>query len=198
MIFIERVVIFEVWAVLTCDVILVLLVWPFGASWGPRGHLKEILGPPSGILEGILGALPPKKPPRIPNGGPKSSPTWPQEAPGGPKTPQKEPKRVPRDPQNGLRGHPNNPKNTFKSKLRKTSKMTTISMKINDFLSKKLTKNSQKLSQNKENRGKRAHHGAKSRRRAPSSHPRAQKGAEKEAGDHLAPIHGATLAPGVP
>ena len=36
------------------------------------------------------------------------------------------------------------------------------------------------------NRGKRAHHGTKSRRRAPSSHPRAPKGAQREAYDHLA------------
>ena len=67
----------------------------------------------------------------------KNSRRTPQEllkmAPGGPKTPQKGAKRVPRDPPKGPRGHPNNPKTTFKLKLRKTSKMTTLSMKINDF-----------------------------------------------------------------
>ena len=59
-------------------------------------------------------------------------------------------------------------------------------MKINDFSNNKLRKMSQNRSQNEENRGKRAHHGPTSRRRAPSSHPRAPKGAQTEAYDHFA------------
>ena len=65
-------------------------------------------------------------------------------APRGSKTPQKGAKRVPRDLPKGPRGHPNNPKTTFKLKLRKTSKMKTISMKINDFRGRTPQKNKAK------------------------------------------------------
>ena len=41
------------------------------------------------VLEGILDALPPKKPPRIPRGAPKSFPRYPQEAPRDARRPPK-------------------------------------------------------------------------------------------------------------
>ena len=59
-------------------------------------------------------------------------------------------------------------------------------MKINDFWSRKVGKQSQKRTQSKENKGMLAHHEAKSRRRAPSSHRRASKGAQTEAYHHWA------------
>ena len=49
-----------------------------------------------------------------------------------------------------------------------------------------MTKMIQKRPQNKKYTDEIAHHRAKSRRRAPSSHPRAPKGAQTEAYDHLA------------
>ena len=49
------------------------------------GGLWEVWG----VLECILGALPLKKPPRIPRGAPKSSPRYPQEAPRGTRRPPK-------------------------------------------------------------------------------------------------------------
>ena len=58
----------------------------WGRSWGGLG---EVLG----VLEGILGALPFKKTPRIPRGAPKSSPRHHQEAPRGSRRRQKGPKR---------------------------------------------------------------------------------------------------------
>ena len=53
-----------------------------GRSWGGLGEVLE-------VLEGILDALPPKKAPRIPRGGPKSSPRHHQEAPRGSRRPPK-------------------------------------------------------------------------------------------------------------
>ena len=52
---------------------------------GSVGGFWEVLG----LLEGILDALPPKKPPRIPRGAPKRSPRYPQEAPRGTRRPPK-------------------------------------------------------------------------------------------------------------
>ena len=146
------------------------------ASGVPLGGLRGCLGGLRRASLGLLGASW-EKPSRIHKHAPKSPPRRPQEAPDGHQRP---PKGGPRPP----RGHKNNTKITSQVKTAKTSKMTTFSMKINVFPSKKLTKISQKRSQNQENRGKRAHHGAMSRRRAPSSHPTAPKGAETEASDH--------------
>ena len=67
--------------------------WAFwGVSWEPfravlgrhgasRGHLKELLGPPAGILEGILGGQAPKMPPRRPKEPAKASKTLPKRLP---------------------------------------------------------------------------------------------------------------------
>ena len=91
---------------------------------------------------------------------------------------------------------------TSGGKTAKTSKITTLLIKINDFRPRKVAKMSQKPSQKKENRDNIAHHKAKSRRRAPSSHPRAPKGAQKEASDHcahdLGSDFGARTPPGAP
>ena len=60
----------------------------FGGLLGPGdplGRLCEVLG----VLEGILGALPPKKAPRIFRGAPKSSTRHHQEAPRGSRRPPK-------------------------------------------------------------------------------------------------------------
>ena len=161
----------------------------FGVSWrSPEclwGCLWEASGSVWGLCEaslgswGHLGRLDALKnsqgrPQISPNTTPRGS-RWP------PRASQRRPQRPPRDhkrPQNTA-------KMTYQVKTAKTSKMKTISMKNNDFSNKKLTKMGQKRSQNKESRGKRAHHGAKSRRRALSSHPRAPKGAQTKASDDL-------------
>ena len=58
--------------------------------WRPLGSHLEPSGGSLGHLGGILGALSPKKPPRIPEEGPKSSPRRPQEAlRGSQETPKK-------------------------------------------------------------------------------------------------------------
>ena len=54
LIFIERVVVFEVFVVFTCDVTFVVFLWPLGASWGSLGRLLEAswrhLGASAGVL----------------------------------------------------------------------------------------------------------------------------------------------------
>ena len=113
MIFIKRVINFEVFAVLTCDVILLLFLWPLGASWGPLGPpLGGLWGPSGaswgrlggdfgaslGILEGFLGALAPKMPPRAPKTPPGGLP----DTPGGlPEAPLRRPRGLPEAPETG-------------------------------------------------------------------------------------------------
>ena len=75
-------------------------------------------------------ALSPPKSPKIFRGRPKEVPKI---TPRSPKRSQKAPRIGPRDPQIGPRGHLKRPKITSNQKIKKTSKMTTLSMKINDF-----------------------------------------------------------------
>ena len=49
------VVIFEGFAVSTCDVNFVVLLWPLGASWGPLGPLLGSLWRPSEVSWGRFG-----------------------------------------------------------------------------------------------------------------------------------------------
>ena len=52
--FIEGVIIFEVFAISTCDAIFVMFLWPLGASWGPLGPPFESPWPLA-IIWGFLG-----------------------------------------------------------------------------------------------------------------------------------------------
>ena len=111
------VVIFEVFAVSTCDVNFVVFFWPLGASWGPLGPHFGGLWPPSGAswgrfgedsgtssgsLEGFLAAKAPKMPPRAPNTPPGGLPDLPRGLPdtprGLPEAPQKRPRSLPEAP----------------------------------------------------------------------------------------------------
>ena len=110
LIFIERVVIFEVFAVFTCDVTFVVFLWPLGASWGSLGppfggswrpsgaswaRLGGASGTSLGFLEGILAAKAPKMPPRTPKTPPGGLP----DPPGGlPEAPPEASRRPPRGP----------------------------------------------------------------------------------------------------
>ncbi len=79
----------------------------------------------------------------------------------------------------------NNTEITSQVDTAKTSKITTISKKINKYSCKKLRTISQKRSQNEENEGKIAHHEATLRTSAPSTNPGAPTDASKEVGDLL-------------
>ena len=77
-----------------------------------------------------MGALAAKMPSRNPKDVPEAPPRRAQEAPDGRQEP---PKGGPRDPQEAPRGHKNAIKVTSQVKTAKTSKMTTLSIEINDF-----------------------------------------------------------------
>ena len=102
LIFIERVVIFEVFRIFDLDVVWGLFRWPLGPSWGSPGTLLAafwgllgplgaVLGSSWGLLWEFLGASWATKRPRCSQDGPKS----PQKAPkGSPKASKRPPERL--------------------------------------------------------------------------------------------------------
>ena len=127
------------------------LSWDFlEAFWGLLGPLGAVLGSSWGFFGRFGGHLgrcvvqdPSKNSQRTPQELPKT-------APRGLKRPQKAAKRVPRDPQEGPRGPQHTPQTASNYKYKKTSKMTTLSMKINDFGGSKPLKFNQNLLKNHE------------------------------------------------
>ena len=124
------------------SVVLVTRSWrPLGTFKRPLGDVWEVFleafggrfGDFWGLLGvswGYLGRLAAQDAPKKSQRGPQELP---KTAPRGPKRLHKATKRVPGDPQEGPRGHRNHPQTTFKTEIRKTSKMMTLSMKINDL-----------------------------------------------------------------
>ena len=102
----------------------------WGSLWEASGGVWEASGWCFWGSWGHLGRLGAQEPSRIPKDAPKSPPRRPQEAPDGRQGP---PKGGPRGPPRGPRGHKNTTKIAYQVQTAKTTEMTTVSMKFNDF-----------------------------------------------------------------
>ena len=76
------------------------LLGPLGASWA---HPGELLGTPSGILEGFLGSKTPKMPSRTAKTSPRPPP---EPSKRVPQTPKRLPNCSPRSPKGSQRSYP--------------------------------------------------------------------------------------------